>query len=227
MANAQIVAAGDPYASVLYYRLSKLGRGRMPHLGGQVTDQQALNLIHDWIKQLTPPDKEAKKAPDTSQQEQQVATALRAILTMPESERDQALDQQLASSRTAFQLARAIGTNSVASHQRRHLIRRAARHPDPTIRDLFERFLPENERTKRLGDAIVPAEILSLDGNADRGRSFFFAATAAQCLNCHKVQGKGGDLGPDLSQVGKKYKPAELLESLLKPSLKILSLIHI
>ena len=109
----------------------------------------------------------------------------------------------------------------MASPQRRHLIRRAARHPDPTIRDLFERFLPENERTKRLGDAIVPAEILSLDGNADRGRTFFFAATAAQCLNCHKVQGKGGDLGPDLSQVGKKYKPAELLESLLKPSLKI------
>ena len=221
LANAQIVAAGDPYASVLYYRLSKLGRGRMPHLGGQVTDQQALNLIHDWIKQVPPPDKETKKAPDTSQQEEQAAMALRTILAMPESERDQAIDQQLASSRTAFQLARAVGTDAVASPQRRHLIRRAARHPDPTIRDLFERFLPENERTKRLGDAIVPAEILSLEGNADRGRTFFFAATAAQCLNCHKVQGKGGDLGPDLSQVGKKYKPAELLESLLKPSLKI------
>ena len=94
-------------------------------------------------------------------------------------------------------------------------------HRKPELPVLFERFLPENERTKRLGDAIVPAEILSLEGNADRGRTFFFAATAAQCLNCHKVQGKGGDLGPDLSQVGKKYKPAELLESLLKPSLKI------
>ena len=221
LSDAQIVTAGDPYASVLFYRLSKLGRGRMPHLGGQVTDQQALNLIHDWIKQLTPTSKETKKTPDTSQQEQQAATALRSILAMSESERDQAIDQQLGSSRTAFQLARAIGIDSVASPQRRHLIRRAARHPDPTIRDLFERFLPEKERTKRLGDAIVPAEILSLEGNADRGRNFFFAATAARCLNCHKVQDKGGDLGPDLSQIGKKYKPAELLDSLLKPSLKI------
>ena len=35
------------------------------------------------------------------------------------------------------------------------------------------------------------------------------------------MRGKGGELGPDLSEIGKKYKPAELLDSLINPSLKV------
>ncbi|HZY84688.1 MAG TPA: PQQ-dependent sugar dehydrogenase, partial [Gemmataceae bacterium] len=31
--GAQILTPGDPYRSVLYYRMAKLGRGRMPHIG--------------------------------------------------------------------------------------------------------------------------------------------------------------------------------------------------
>src|SRR5262245_23543801 len=36
--GAQIIAPGDPYRSVLYYRISKLGPGRMPQLGSNVFD---------------------------------------------------------------------------------------------------------------------------------------------------------------------------------------------
>ena len=34
--DAQLVAPGDPYRSVLYYRMMKLGHGRMPQFGSQV-----------------------------------------------------------------------------------------------------------------------------------------------------------------------------------------------
>ena len=221
LSDSRIVVAGDPFASLLYYRLSKLGRGRMPHLGGQLTDQRALDLIYDWIVQLPPPETESATTPDANGQYQHTVTQLRSILTMPASERDQATDQQLASTRGAFQLARAVGSESLPLPERQALVQRAARHPNPAIRDLFERFLPESERTKRLGDAIDPGQILALHGDPERGRQFFFAATAAQCLNCHQVRGKGGELGPDLSEIGKKYKPAELLDSLINPSLKV------
>ena len=50
--DAQIVAPGDPYRSVLYYRMSKLGHGRMPQFGSQVVDRRGMWLIHDWIATL-------------------------------------------------------------------------------------------------------------------------------------------------------------------------------
>src|SRR5262249_15919975 len=39
-----------------------------------------------------------------------------------------------------------------------------------------------------------------------------------QCATCHKIDGKGGALGPDLSDIGKKYPRAQILESILEPS---------
>ena len=36
-----------------------------------------------------------------------------------------------------------------------------------------------------------------------------------QCRNCHRIDGKGIDLGPDLSKIGKKYERAKLLETIL------------
>src|SRR5262249_20062058 len=45
---------------------------------------------------------------------------------------------------------------------------------------------------------------------------------AAKCASCHKVHGQGGDVGPDLSQVGGKFDRTHLIESILDPSAEIL-----
>ena len=50
--DAQLLAPGDPYRSVLYFRLAKTGPGHMPHLGAKIVDERALRLVHDWIRQL-------------------------------------------------------------------------------------------------------------------------------------------------------------------------------
>jgi putative heme-binding domain-containing protein len=39
-----------------------------------------------------------------------------------------------------------------------------------------------------------------------------------QCLKCHKVNGTGGEIGPDLSAIGIKGSKENLFESLLEPS---------
>src|SRR5262249_49492868 len=41
------------------------------------------------------------------------------------------------------------------------------------------------------------------------------------CASCHKVHGQGGDVGPDLSQVGGKFDRTHLIESILDPSVEI------
>ena len=53
--EARVVAPGNPYRSVLYYRMAKLGRGRMPHLGSTRVDRAGLRLIHDWIRGMADP----------------------------------------------------------------------------------------------------------------------------------------------------------------------------
>ena len=39
--DPRILAPGDPARSVLLYRMEKLGRGRMPHIGSEQVDRAA------------------------------------------------------------------------------------------------------------------------------------------------------------------------------------------
>ncbi len=58
-------------------------------------------------------------------------------------------------------------------------------------------------------------------GDAEAGRRIFFEKSEVSCLRCHKVGGIGGDVGPDLSGIGKKHKRDYLLESLVDPNKQI------
>jgi putative heme-binding domain-containing protein len=58
-------------------------------------------------------------------------------------------------------------------------------------------------------------------GKPERGKAVYSSATA-KCGVCHKVHGQGGDVGPDLSQIGGKFGRPHLIEALLDPSAEIL-----
>ena len=60
------------------------------------------------------------------------------------------------------------------------------------------------------------------DGDRARGQQLFHTNIKVRCNACHKVgRFGGGFVGPDLTDVGKRLKPEELLESLIVPSAKI------
>jgi len=63
-------------------------------------------------------------------------------------------------------------------------------------------------------------ELASRKGNAARGRSLWEASLKSDlaCAKCHRVSGKGVQIGPDLSMIGKKAPREALLESILYPS---------
>ncbi len=44
----------------------------------------------------------------------------------------------------------------------------------------------------------------------------------AKCLDCHKFGSKGEGLGPDLTTVNSRFRPSEILESIVEPS-KVIS----
>lgn len=129
-----------------------------------------------------------------------------------------ALDALLETTDGALVLLRLVKNDRLDEAHRTAAIAQAVTHPDSNVRVLFESFLPEDQRPVRLGGAIEPEQILALEGNVDRGREIFFRSTAAQCNTCHAIDGVGGTVGPDLSQIGRKYEPAALLETILEPS---------
>jgi putative heme-binding domain-containing protein len=95
---------------------------------------------------------------------------------------------------------------------------------DRRLRDEAAKVLPL-PKTKS-GKPLPPiGEIVQREGNAERGRAVFFRATAdtgtLACSACHRVQGRGQWIGPDLSTIGGKYGKDELLRSILNPSAAI------
>src|SRR6185503_21088728 len=47
-----IVAGGDPSRSALLFRVSKLGQGRMPHVGSEAVDEAGVRLLRRWIASI-------------------------------------------------------------------------------------------------------------------------------------------------------------------------------
>ncbi len=58
-------------------------------------------------------------------------------------------------------------------------------------------------------------------GDADRGRQVFFGKTEVSCVRCHRIDGVGGEVGPELSGVGLKRDRNYLLQSIVDPNAQI------
>jgi putative heme-binding domain-containing protein len=210
LADAALVAPGDPFRSVLLYRLSTAGAGRMPRLGAQAFDEEGIRLIERWIgalpRSLRGPTRLApgagrKPAPPTPPLVQTTEATLA---------------RQFASTESALRLARALADDRLPKALRDGAITRGAAHERMEIRGLFDRFLPANAREERLGESIDRRAILGLSGDVARGRQLF--ETAAGCATCHRPAASGESLGPDLGDVGRRRDRAYILDSILEPS---------
>lgn len=58
-------------------------------------------------------------------------------------------------------------------------------------------------------------------GDVEAGRKLFVGKTELSCVRCHKVNGTGGDVGPDLSVIGKTRDLPYLLASIALPDAAI------
>jgi putative heme-binding domain-containing protein len=202
-----IVAGGDPSRSVLLFRTSKLGAGRMPHIGSDVVDERGVRLLAQWIDSLPP----ASADPGTAAARREDRSALERLRGGDAA----GVDRLLASPTGALDLVGALQTLPEAA--RKEAVRRALDLPPGPVRDLFERFEPPDRRRQRLGPSIRPETILSRKGDADRGRKLY-ASAVVQCAKCHRVGSGPETVGPELTKIGSKYTRAQLLESILEPS---------
>lgn len=101
--------------------------------------------------------------------------------------------------------------------------------PPERIEKLLGRFPPEiiesatpllkQVRAENEQQAARLAELMPHigDGNAARGHDVFFGNKAA-CHTCHRAQGKGSDIGPELTLIGRIRTDRDLAESIVFPS---------
>ena len=215
--DPRIIAKGDPYRSVLLYRLVKSGRGHMPQFGSNVIDERGVELIHEWIRSMNASYRNATNKATTSQMLSR--SLLRA--KQNENELSKTCDDFLKNPTSALALSIACGNGTLRGNNRELVVARGTTHPDPQIQELFERFLPEEQRIKRLGNSIDPEKLLAIEGNAEHGRELFWSSSDVTCKQCHRVGGQGVAVGPDFDDIGLLRTPAELLDSLLDPSAKV------
>ncbi len=104
---------------------------------------------------------------------------------------------------------------------------RAAGQGDEGLQKEIERALRLHRARDDQGHAARPARsfaglnITSLAGGRPaEGELLFNYPTGTKCSSCHRVRGRGGNAGPDLSTAG-RMAPQKLLESILSPSKEI------
>ena len=70
-------------------------------------------------------------------------------------------------------------------------------------------------------DPLGPWLDLTQGGNAERGKKLFFEKTELSCVRCHKVDRAGGEVGPNLTVIGKEKDARYLLEAICLPNATI------
>jgi putative heme-binding domain-containing protein len=221
MRDARIIVPGDPYRSVLFYRMSKLGYARMPYIGSQVVDAAGVALVEQWIRSLAHDRAAELSAPATSGS--RGARVLQSLVgkTPPRGKNlEEAVAELLKSTEGALALVAQMHCNTLDAQAVRVAVAAGGRATSD-IRGLFETFIPESQRKATLGASANPDDILSLKGDRQRGKLIFFS-DGARCRACHEIDDRNRSLGPTLREVAKKYPLApELLRHVLQPSLKI------
>jgi len=94
------------------------------------------------------------------------------------------------------------------------LIEAAARRSSPALKEKLEKY----QESKPKDDPIGEYREGLYGGSAVEGKKMFFERPEASCVRCHKINGEGGEVGPDLSKIGAQKDRQYLLESVVLPN---------
>ena len=83
-------------------------------------------------------------------------------------------------------------------------------------KDLFENIEPPKGPGKKweIEDALKTIEEGEGIRDYERGKSLF---AAVRCASCHTMQGEGGAIGPDLTQLGTRFSIRDMLTAIIEP----------
>ncbi|MGE5194611.1 MAG: PVC-type heme-binding CxxCH protein [Deltaproteobacteria bacterium] len=113
-------------------------------------------------------------------------------------------------------LLKSPGAGALSPDEVHALVKRFPAEVQEAARPLVTR-LAEREREQEVYLTELVSRTLQTQGNPERGREVFFSQKVG-CYGCHRIDAKGGAVGPDLSLVGRFRDPRALLEAVVFPS---------
>jgi putative membrane-bound dehydrogenase-like protein len=99
----------------------------------------------------------------------------------------------------------------------------AGESTEPAVGETLKSYLQTGGKgAPKLAAPGLPYELLTEGGDAARGKALVNGHLAANCTACHRIDSdEGSEVGPMLRDVGAQRTKAELAESLVEPSAKI------
>lgn len=219
--HAKIITPGHPSRSLLFYRMAKMGSGRMPAFGSHVVDGRAVALMEEWIRSM--PEDPSSPELSVGGGETELAAGLHHLIENDgeQTEIREHIEALLETTEGALELVSMLHSSELDMASRQVCIDLGAQSASPEIRGLIEAFVPEESRRRTLGPRPDPATILALVGDAERGE-LIYMSDGARCRKCHDSRDVKKSLGPTIEQIVKKFPGrVELLRQILEPARRI------
>ncbi len=97
------------------------------------------------------------------------------------------------------------------------LLDAAGRREAQTVRDKLRKF----ESSRPAADDLRAYRECMVGGDAEEGKKVFLEKVEASCVRCHKFNGEGGEVGPELTGIGTRKDRNYILESIVFPNKSI------
>jgi len=94
------------------------------------------------------------------------------------------------------------------------LLEAAAKRESPEIKAKARKF----ETSRPAADDLRSYRECLVGGDAEEGRKVFLEKVEASCVRCHKLNGEGGEVGPEVTGIGARKDRQYLLESIVFPN---------
>ncbi len=159
------------------------------------------------------------------------ALNIRAARNAAEKALDQA-DPALLTEAVAVLAATKPGTRLIAE---RFVAKKLPRDFFPQVNEALNKFADDPAMAKLRADVLRGGLLLSLEpsqvdkirtevskkGNAQKGKELYLNTKLLACATCHRMEGVGGSVGPDLSRLWDTMSVEKILESIVEPSKEI------
>src|SRR5437899_3493232 len=107
-----------------------------------------------------------------------------------------------------------LQAGEVAKELQLDLLEAAAKRSAAVVKQKLSNY----EASKPKDDPLAEYRETLYGGNAGEGKKIFFERPEASCVRCHKINGEGGEVGPDLSHIGAQKDRQYFLESIVLPN---------
>lgn len=119
------------------------------------------------------------------------------------------------SAATLSVLMDAVAVGGCVGELRLDVVNACAKRKEP---DLVKKLQAYRDSLRDPNDPTAAFRDALYGGNAAAGRKVFTGKTEVSCIRCHKINGVGGEVGPDLSTVGLTRDRQYVLDSMVVPN---------